>query len=343
MGTKGSITDLEQNSLKSTGYVELLDIKENRSLWKKKFEYQMLGINAAGTQLKNLHYKEKDSRKLQEGIVLSVDNTVYAWDCRTGKLRSEAGVGSGILDMLVSDNNSTGYLAESSGVIDVVNLMDGTIYSGAAIDTGKSLKNIQVKNGILVIRSYESPSLTVMEYHEGMGMEKMESYESTVRDIQTSTKESYYAVHTYDDEFYIYDSKNNTLKGKWEETDGRYAENWCFVNDREYVIFTADGTLVFCDAADETVNEFSAGDDFHTAKCYFTDSAELALVYQDATYCVADLQTKKILYSGGNTGLFVRSSAFRRRGVDLLQLWHRGSRSSVCKKRGSAGCICREQ
>lgn len=171
----------------------------------------------------------------------------------------------------------------------------------------------------------------------------MESYESTVRDIQTSTKESYYAVHTYDDEFYIYDSKNNTLKGKWEETDGRYAENWCFVNDREYVIFTADGTLVFCDAADETVNEFSAGDDFYTAKCYFTDSAELALVYQDATYCVADLQTKKILYSGGNTGLFVRSSAFRRRGVDLLQLWHRGSRSSVCKKRGSAGCICREQ
>lgn len=299
VGSKGRIKDMEQSSLKSTGYVELLDIKEKSSLWKKKFEYQILGINAAGTQIKNWCYQEKDSGKTQKGIVLSVDNTVYAWDCRTGKLLSEAGVGSGILDMLVSENNSIGYLAESSGVIEVMDLMDGTVYSGAAIDTGKNLKEIHVKNGILVIRSYESPSLTVMEYHEGMGMEKMDGYEkSTVCDIQTSAKESYYAVHTYEDEFYIYDSRNNILKGKWEETDGRYAEKWSFVNDREYVIFTADGTLVFCDAADGTVNEVSTGDDFSTAKCYFTESAEFALVYQDTTYCVADLQTKKILYAG---------------------------------------------
>ena len=298
VGTKDSITDLEQYSGKSTGYVEILDTRKKSSLWKKKFEYQIFGINAAGTQLKSCCYEDKESGKLHEEIVLSVDNTVYAWDCRSGKLLAETSVGSGILDMLVSDRSSIGYLAESSGIIDAVNLLDGTIYSGAAIDTGKSLKNIQVKNGILVMRSYESPSLTVMEYHEGMGMEKLESYESSVREIQVSAEESYYAVHTYEDGFYFYDSMKNTLRGQWHETDGRYAGKSGFVNDREYVISVPDGTLVFCDAADGKVNEVSAGNEFSTAKCYFTDSAEFALVYQETAYCVADLQTKKILYKG---------------------------------------------
>lgn len=297
-GTKDSITDLEQYSGKSTGYVEILDTREKSSLWKKKFEYQIFGINAAGTQLKSCCYEDKESGKLHEEIVLSVDNTVYAWDCRSGKLLAETSVGSGILDMLVSDRSSIGYLAESSGIIDAVNLLDGTIYSGAAIDTGKSLKNIQVKNGILVMRSYESPSLTVMEYHEGMGMEKLESYESSVREIQVSAEESYYAVRTYEDGFYFYDSKKNTLRGQWHETDGRYAGESGFVNDREYVISVPDGTLVFCDAADGKVNEVSAGDKFSTANCYFTNGKEFAVIYQERTYSVVSLQTKKVLYTG---------------------------------------------
>lgn len=297
-GTKDSIADLDQKNEKSTGYVEMLDTSKKNSLWKKKFEYQVFGMNAAGIQLKSWHYEDKESGKLHEEILVSVDNTAYAWDSRTGKLLAETGVGSGILDMLVSDRTSIGYLAESTGVIDAVDLKDGTIYSGAAIDTGKSLKNIEVRNGILVMRSYESPFLTVMEYHEGAGMEKLESYESSVRDIQVSADESHYAVRTYEDGVYFYDSRKNSLTGKWQETDGGYAGKSCFVNDREYVISIPDGTLVFCDAGNGSADEVSAGDEFSSAECYITDAAEFALVYQGTAYRVVSLQTKKVLYTG---------------------------------------------
>lgn len=304
LATAGTADIAGKNLLnnESVGYVEKLDIKQKQSLWKKKFAYQVMSMNTAGIQLKYRSYKDSESKKQHDEILMSVDNRAYTWDSKTGKLLAETKVGSEIIKMLVSADSSHGYLAEGSGLIDIVDLTNGTNYSHHAVDTGKSLKDIAIKNGVLVIRSYASPFLTVMKYHEGVGMEELESYESYVNDIHYSKEESYYAVDVCGDELnneiYFYKSADNTLVGKWQETDDKKVVVSGFVNDKDYVVVTSDGTFVFYDAASDKTEEISAGDDFSYGKYALNDTVTCALLYQDRAYCVVDLKKKKVLQKG---------------------------------------------
>ena len=83
----------------------------------------------------------------------------------------------GIKEFLVAKNSRFGYLAESNGTIDIVDMNTGSNYSSSAIETGKNLMGVSLQNGVLVLRAYASPDLTLMKYHEGAGLEEVENFD----------------------------------------------------------------------------------------------------------------------------------------------------------------------
>lgn len=283
------------------GCVQKLDIATNKSFWKKKFTCQAAGPGASAVQLKCRSYKDETGRVHRETI-MSVDNGVYTWDSNTGEQLARINTGNGILKLLVSTGYSAGYLAEGNGMIETVNLTNGTIYSGAEIDTKKALKDVEIKNGVLVIRSYESPFLTVMKYHEGKGIKKLDSYDDYVNSICYSADESYYAVDTYDDgtgrQIYFYKGADDSPAGEWQKPKDQRVENAGFINDKEYMAVTADKNFLFYNVSSRTTEEFSAGDEFSYGSCVVNQTASYALLYQESNYAVADLKKKKIIKKG---------------------------------------------
>lgn len=303
-----ALTSVDQRDLKSAdsftavGYVEKIDIEKKSPLWRQEFEYQIIGFNSAGQQIKSRSYWDEETGVLHDEVLMSADNKAYTWDSATGSLVAKVEVGSGILRFLVSAGGSLGYLGESSGAIDIVDMSTGIIYSNATIETGKVFRDMAIQNGAVVIRAYESPALTVMKYHEGTDMAEVWEFENSVHRAEYSEKETYYAVSAYGkglrEEIYFFQSKGNTFVGQWTESEGISTVISGFVSDREYVIVNSGGTVLFYDVPSGQTEELEAGEEFAFCNCDRNEDGSLILLYNGRNYCIVDLNEKKILAKG---------------------------------------------
>lgn len=297
---ESELKDMDQTA--QSGYAEKIDIESGDLLWYKEFAYQAIGFNSGSIQLKSRSYPDDQTGEMHDEILMSVDNTAYTWDSVSGEQVARIEVGNGILSFLVSAGGSLGYLGESNGTIDIVDMTTGTNYSHAAIDTGKVLRDMAIRNGVLVLRAYESPSLTVMKYHEGTDMVEVKSYENSIQGVDHSTNETYYAVRVYGDdlqyEIYFFQSNDNTCLGQWLEDEASYIVTSGFISDEEYVIVDSDGKVIFYNVSSGKTEELETGDDFKFGNCANSKENPLILLYSGRKYCVIDLQKKEILSEG---------------------------------------------
>lgn len=309
---------LDSSSNVAIGYVEKLAVDTQDVLWQQEYEYQKVGIDAAGTQLKCRSYEDDETGDLHDEVLLSVDNTAYTWDAQTGEQIAEIGTGSAIMKFLVSVNGSFGYLAESSGAIDIVDMTTGTNYSSATIETGKVLRDIQIKNGVLAMRAYASPDITLMKYQEGTGMECLEEYSTSINRIFYSKEESYYAVSMYSQEYrnevYFYRTSDNTLVGEWKDSDAGYVVADCFVNDTCYAAVCSDGSILFYDVASEKQSVQKLPEGMRAVECDMNAANTLAFLWEGSEYCVVDLKQQKIV-AGGTLDYYIRGGIISEDGT----------------------------
>lgn len=229
-----------------TAYVEKLALPDGRAVWTQTIPFQLLGIDSSSLHLNCREYRD-DTGTSHDQVLATVDQSAYTWDSATGELIAQVNVNYGIRSFIAANNSSYGYLGESSGMIDIVDMTAGFNYTPAAIDTGKNLTDMSIKNGTVVVQAYASPNLTVMKYHQGAGAEELNAYEDNVRDVLYSPEETYYAVRTYsslgEDICYFYRTAENEQAGEWRGGID-YQNLMGFIDESHFVLVDTDDRFV---------------------------------------------------------------------------------------------------
>lgn len=290
----------------ATGYLQKINYHDGTTIWQDTYEYQVMGYEASSAQIKCRAYMDEITGEKHDEVLMSVDNTAYAWDNVTGEQITETRVDSSIVRFFVSESSGFTFLAGSNGIIDIVDMTEGFRYSAQAIQTGKVLSDIAIGNGMIFVRAYASPDLTIMKYHNGAGMMELEQYESSIQSIQYSTDETYYAVRLYDlnekNEVSFYRTQDNTLVSTWADEEDRYAIASRFVSDTLYMAVCSDGCLVFYDVESEEKETLTVDEKLTWAECDMNEEHSLAFLYRGRQYAVIDLKQKKVLTEGETEG-----------------------------------------
>lgn len=278
-----------------TAYLEKFDHDRGVAVWTQTVPYQLLGLDGAAFRL-SCRELQDDAGANQSQVLLSVDQTAYTWDGDSGELIAQVTVNNGIKSFMVAQTSSFGYLGESSGIIDIVDMTTGVNYTSSAIDTGKNLTDMQIKNGTVVVKAYASPDLTVMKYHQGAGAEEVHAYESRVRDVLYSPEETYYVVRldTYleEDVCYFYRTAGNELVGEWRGRIG-YQGWMCFIDDGHFVLLNNDGQFVRYDVETGQSDILQVEKEYHT-NFEWDGNSLAALCYDSGIFYVLDLQRWEI-------------------------------------------------
>lgn len=284
-----------------TGYVEKIDRESGERIWMQEFEYQVLGMDTASAILHCRNYRDEETGVLYDQVLLSIDQSAYTWDAATGELVAQVKVTGGINAFMVAKNSCYGYLAESNGTVDIADMNRGINYTTLGIETGKNVLGMSVKNGVLVVRAYASPVLTVMKYHEGYGRKEILSADNNVQDVVYSPEETYYAVRiselSQQETICFYRTEDDSPVGEWtcEEEEGYHAASG-FLDETQFVYIDTRGVITFYDVETAQTEQMRIDRD-GTLSFECDREGSLALLYDMRNYYVVDLQQRKQLYS----------------------------------------------
>lgn len=294
------INDLfNYDKLSAEGYLEKIDFQIGKVKWKNTYEYQVTGYESAGAQLKTRSYMDEETGKHHEEILMSIDDTAYTWDNVTGDLVAQARTDSGIARFLVAVDNEYAYLAGNNGTVDIVDMTEGFRYSAFAIQTNSNLRDIAIKNRVLIVRGFASPDLKIFRHHKNLVMTELEKYENGIKSIRFSADETYYAVDAYDSDLkvsvFFYRTKDNSLVGTWSNEEGKTIQDCRFVEDTIYVMVCSDGSICFYDIGSGEKEELQIVFDRANIRCCFNESVFRAFLCSGKQYVLADLKQRKVL------------------------------------------------
>lgn len=277
-------------------YVEKFDTAAGSVVWTQTVSYQLMGIDSALFHVDCREYQDNAGAN-HDQVLVSVDQSAYSWDAATGKPIAQVNVNNGIKSFMVAKNSPYVYLGESSGIIDIVDMTTGTNYTSSAIDTGKNLTDMSIKNATVVVKAYASPDLTVMKYHQGAGAEEMQTYEARVRDILYSPEETYYMVRLNisldEDICYFYRTTGNEPVGEWRGNIGY--QSWMgFIDDRYFVLLDKAGQFVRYDVETGQTDILAVESDF-TLNAKWDCNRVAALCYADGVLYALDFGRMEIV------------------------------------------------
>ncbi|MDE7223279.1 MAG: TIR domain-containing protein, partial [Acetatifactor sp.] len=301
------------------GFIEKIACESGERIWMQQYEYQVLGMDSAGTKLRCRSYRDEETGILYDQVLLSIDQSAYTWDAATGEMVAQTRVTGGIRAFLAAQNSCYGYLAESNGTVNIVDMNRGINYSAQGIETGKNIADISIKNGVLVVRADASPALTVMKYHEGYGIKEIASYDNNVEEVVYSPEETYYAVRI-SEEFpqetvCFYRAKDDSFAGEWrrESEEGHRAVSG-FLDEKQFIYIDTRGVITFYDVETAQTEQMKIDADPYTFECNWNGSQ--ALLYGMGRYYVADLQQRTQLYAG-EIGEYIYCSLISKDGSKL--------------------------
>lgn len=299
---ENEIFNIDGNHI-SKGYVQKLDALSGEQLWMNEFELQFADIEGTTTRIKTRFYIDEETGQQHDEVLMSANRSAYMWDADTGKLMTEMKMTNGIVQFLVNVNNGMSYLLDSTGTINIVDMTNGKNYTTAAVETGKNAMDLCINNGVVAIRSYASPEVTLMKYHEGYGLTEVETLENSIYEMEYSENEEYYSIRTCDQEgndcYYFYRTENNTNLAEWSPSHSDYASQISgrFISNT-FVTICNDGTIDFYDVVQQKQDNLHVTDKLYGLECYFTRNTGLALILGENKYFVVDLKQKKVIASG---------------------------------------------
>lgn len=294
--------DSDDEQIAEIGYLQRISGMTGEALWNCEYQHDSMSYDSASVILKCRTYQDAGTGETHDEVLMSVDNVAYTYDSDTGELVAEVKTSGGIESFLISINSGFGYLAGNDGAIEIADMTSGEVASGATIETGKTLQDVQIKNGVLAMRAYASPDITIMKYHEGMGMEEVGRYEQSVESISYSTQESYYAVSMYaygwDKEIWFYRTKDNECMGIWSGEEDCYVEVSGFVDDTQFVVVGSDGIIRYIDATSGNESEVMLCDQYGMWNCDMNEACTRVFICDGRRYQVIDLTKQELLYKG---------------------------------------------
>ena len=300
-----SITGLDYQTTSvgnmDTGFVEKIDCESGERLWMQEFEYQIMGMDSSTAKLRCRNYRDEDTGILYDQVLMSIDQSAYTWDAATGEQVAYVKVTGAVKAFVVGNNSCYGYLAESNGTVSIVDMNSGVNYASLGIETGKSISDMSINRGVLVVSAYLAPELTVMKYHEGYGRKEIMGFDYSLPDLAYTQQETCYAVRTSEfsgrEAVCFYRAEDDSLLGEWiRKEEGGYHVASGFLDETQFVYIDSKGIITFYDVETAQTEQMETDTDVFTLECDWKGA--LALLYDRSKYFVIDLQQKKQVYSG---------------------------------------------
>ena len=276
--------------------IERIDAETGETIWTQTMRAAVYGMDSGYCILKTRAYTD-ETEVFHNQVAVAVGQEVRTMNAETGETVSSVSMGSNVCSLLVSTVNGYGYVTDGAGVLHICDLTQGKIYNTNDIQTNKYVSQLEIKNGTVVIRESLSPDLTIMKYHEGYGMETVQSYDQNIRKMDMSEDEAIYSIELDSGEVYFYRTSDNSFMSSWMPESDSYYEAGHFIDDDTYMIVDGDGLVYLYQVKKEKEKVISCDEDMISRDYYITHNKQYLLWVGSHNYSIIDIRKEKVIVS----------------------------------------------
>ncbi len=240
-------------------------------------------------------------------IAIGGSQCVYLMDLTTGELIQKYNCSGYVQRIGFNPNNEKDimYIGTDDGNITVYETLSNEEKTNSTITIDCEMMDYKLKNSVLVIREYMSPSLLIMKSDEDetyLAQNSIDFY--YLSSPGSSPDESTYLIigYTTDDDssykYYLYDSATDELLDTFSLEDSRNS-GVEYIDNNTIVIPTYDGRVAYYDidsgeiTQEKYVDDESSGTDF-----ILSNNNQYEILYTFDGYFVVDLNSREVINTG---------------------------------------------
>lgn len=221
--------------------LDYIDGENARLLWSKNESPVISHTSTYDIFVRAHSYGEGEDRKSE--IVLAVDNNIYSYDTE-GNLISYFGVSESIEAIIFSETYDTGMVAEYDGNIDYVNFDVGSTTVPGYINAGRTITDMAVENGYLMMISMADSNIALMSYEKAYDLTEIADNDYSIRKIDVSPDGKYVIPVGYDEHYAVYDGDGNFIE--YYDADYSGSANYTgFTENDNYVSISGSVMYVY--------------------------------------------------------------------------------------------------
>jgi len=295
-----SLFDINADSF--TEKVEKIDIQTGDREWEFSFDSLNWSFDTASSIMKSRSYEDAFG-DIHNEVIISTNNIWYTLDQDTGEQIVEKSLTNPIRSLYISKESSFGYIGESNGDIEIVDLTDGKVYSDYTIKTGYILNDLQIKSGVLAVRSFYSSDVLLLKTHDGKNKETIVEQKTNIHNVYTSISRDIFVIQLSENDekvYLFYDMEGNELGQISSEEFGNESVLFSdFVGNGEFVIIDRTGGILNVDIQenDKKTLQIELPEFGFLDGGYVTENGEYAIVYGHSFMNLVDLSTMSIIQS----------------------------------------------
>lgn len=271
---------------KVTKYVQKIDVTTGTTIWCNQIEVQP-------EVMLSLHSFVKTAGDV---VMLGVGCDVYIWSASDGSVKSTIGLSTPLASLLMTQDATTGFAIEPSGIINFIDITAGEMVYDVKIEIGASIDDVQIVNGVLAGLVSGSESVLLMKYSEGIGLEEITSKNIVIERMVVSENENYYATTDGGmNSFFFYQSKDNTLVGELHLQDDVFVQKYGFVDDSSFYAVDNEGHITFYNIEKEEEEQFAIEKIDYDGGLAVSDNKKFLFVHNIDGYSLIDLEKRELV------------------------------------------------
>lgn len=242
-----------------------VDCEDEEFLWEKDYD-EAVGVSSQSKSFLKARTVVDYNNVEHDCVVALFCNMLYCFDASSGYELSSTGYSNSAQKLLLSKN---GYaiVAEENGKINYFNVLTG--YSNEDFNIYSTIKTTDFlfQNGVMAIKSGNSPDITLMTTHQGVGCEELLQVDHvSTGGLLLSDDKKYYAIASLSNLYQnlkadFYDSSNDKLLGSLNIESDEMAIYYNFINDHHFIIVTNKGKCILYDINSDQYETFSLLED----------------------------------------------------------------------------------
>ena len=280
-----------------TTYLQKINLTTKEEAWCYCTDFADGGLGSNSPTTLKYRYYEDENNKMHREAVITANCKMVCIDTDNGLVLSEMTMQGGIKSALLARSGPLGYVALSSGNVEIINYPAGEILSDLRIKTDLSITDLMVANGVFAAKSYASPDILLMKYHVGQGMEKLLTADDDITKVEEAPDGKSIAItigSPYDNGIYFIDKENNSQYIDLSRLFiGRITDS-TYTKENEYFFLTNDKRCYFINPVTMETKEITMDlENMDIIDFHVNNSKTHAVLYGRKEAKVIDLTTHK--------------------------------------------------
>ncbi|MBQ0028428.1 MAG: toll/interleukin-1 receptor domain-containing protein [Lachnospiraceae bacterium] len=320
----------------ATNYIQCNNLSDGSLSWMDEIILPgaVLG-ESSYTKLKYREYTTEDGSSNRE-LVFAANNMYLCINAEDGSRIVEGTMPDAIKSLLIGASSSLGYVALSTGNVEMIDFRTGHIYSMQKIETGRYISDICVADGIMAVRENYSTDVLLMAYHTGNNMEKLFEIDNSLSRMYESLDGKLLACNmtdndTLDELIIFYEKASGQTNSLVVDLEDDIVDKMGFLTDGRFVILGHKGNIFYIDPKTCDIKKVNACDDLGVYKRSVTPDMGFVLFSGVVNNVVFDINNEKRIGEYPIEGKVVLDSEITADGAYIYTLY------ADCIKRTDTG------